>query len=173
MAETIVDIDSIIKEVRGVWETDLYMPKVTVFLKQKLGIKIKEPEEKIIVFGMEQWGIGEYVIGTLKAIAPGIVIFNPSTKTPRDYLKTFAGFLVRSKYPYHLFSLKPFFMRSLWSSATLHISSASNTQEVPSHLRNCPVFVRWEVLNGGYGHLGIDPDRWRFMEEWLNRWLPK
>jgi hypothetical protein len=174
MIDQVVRINTdLFGELRGIWERGKHpIPAILERLRREIAIEQQSLEqESLLLYGRIQDNvIVEQAIGSLIAVAPGVVVLNADSDL---HLRPLSGLLERvDPHSPALFGLRPFSPPHL--SVILCIWPSTFPKE--RRFTTCPVWIDWGIGAGqgeSDGTLGIDPFRWRVMEPWLDKWLPE
>lgn len=158
---------------REIWIMERFqIHKIIEEIRKRLDIKQTFGLENILLFGRpEEERAYEKLAGRLIAIAPGIVILDTGSDGLPQML---SGLLERPPAD----SIDPTFALRSFSPpnffATLYIWPSID-KKGKRQFATYPVFISWQLGFGqgeSYERLGIDPDRWKILKTWLDRWLP-
>ncbi len=110
----------------------------------------------------------EDCLGYLKAIAPGVVVFD-STIFKGGFLNSLSGILTRDISD----AAALFVIPSFSETGAISIFWPATFPRDRYLKFGCPVYVNWGLDRDTDGNIFIDPDRWnKVMLPWLDRWLP-
>ena len=169
---------TLFEDLSALWREDWRARNPRGAILERLREHFKMPRwhswEEVLLYGQTQstGRLGtERLVGWLVAVREGVVLLDTGD-TP--ILRPLTGLLVQVG---DVYTAKTF---SSWSlGASLAINRQGFAENQARWFHGCPASITFDVVERGAAkrepiveHLGIYPERWQLLDEWLQRWLP-
>lgn len=154
------------------WMSGGNMTDIRVLIYTELGLDHRAHSERVVFFGSPVYtdDFSEQFIGYLVAIAPGIVLLETQEEGPNQSL---SGLVVRGTDQGVIFKLRPFWSKpEHLASLTIGLNKTSESNLYYHYAAKISCFYK-ESKNSFGDEYGIETNRWLFLEELLNKWLPR
>ena len=164
-------VSKVFSELQQLWGTNYDIFAVIKRVSKELNLDIAVEREKFILYGSKvDDSLCEDVVGSLIAVAPGVVILDAGHDR---FLRPLSGLLVRTGAGKNISTY--FHTKSFTDNYPAEVSIHSSGLQPKSKFTKCPACIYWSIgASQGtvYMRLGIGHGRWHEMIGWFHHWLP-